>query len=491
MKATAVPQFEISQGASPIYPHNQSHQSIPGFPEAVSFESWNHIEGIDDRIVIGFGFGGQDLTNARRATTSKLDMRARISILACLLGVLLMFALPMTAQAQPQTGTPPPWNRAAAGQLLHYGQTISSQGLDPRDYALTALKQAMAGADQVALDQAATRSFALIARDLAEGHVRPESQNLVHLPAPTLTAAQALKLIDEALTSQDVAGTLNRLAPDNADYRALKAALAALPPGDSIHRAILRANMERWRWLPRDLGTRYLIDNIPEYLARLVDHGMVISTHKIIVGKPSTPTPQLSAMVNGIVFNPPWRVPRSIIAESVGRLVRNHPTLARKRGYVWSHDAQGTLRVTQLPGPNNALGQMRLDMPNPYAIYMHDTPSKALFDRKERAFSHGCLRTESPFTLAAQLLRGTSWDTAAIDNVISVRKTTRVALPKQIPIYVVYFTARPDPHGQITYPADLYHLDPALEQALGIAQPQPNDQAAAPKAAPPGDNPDD
>jgi L,D-transpeptidase YcbB len=165
------------------------------------------------------------------------------------------------------------------------------------------------------------------------------------------------------------------------------------------------------------------------------------------------------------VFNPPWHVPQSIIAESVGRLVRNSPDVARARGYTWSY-SDGGLRVTQQPGPGNALGQMKLDMPNPFTVYVHDTSSRDLFDKDERTLSHGCIRTDQPFDLARTLLASAGWTRSMIDEVVATRKTRRVALDQPVPVYTVYLTAYADADGAVRYLDDPYSLDPALNRLL-------------------------
>jgi murein L,D-transpeptidase YcbB/YkuD len=190
-----------------------------------------------------------------------------------------------------------------------------------------------------------------------------------------------------------------------------------------------------------------------------------IDTHKVIVGKPDKQTPQFQAGVTGVILNPPWVVPHSILPEGIGSLVRTNPAVARGRGYTWAGTG-GHLTVTQRPGPTNSLGQMKLDMPNPLTVYLHDTPSKSLFDKEDRTFSHGCMRMQYPFDLAEKLLANVGWDRARIDAVVASRVTTRVALSAPLPVYVVYVTAVPQPDGSIAYLKDPYKLDAALAVKL-------------------------
>lgn len=377
---------------------------------------------------------------------------------ALVLALLVAFAiLPARAAA--------PWTPAAAAALLDYGQRIDSHGLDPADYQLDRLRLALTLSDQAGLDTAATRSFALLARDLANGRVPLAQRRLSFFRGMGLTPEGTLDLVDRALGTNDVAGTLDRLAPWHPDYRMLRAALVGLPAGAGAERATVRANLERWRWLPRSLGERYLIVNIPEYSVRLIEGGQVAATHRVIVGKAATPTPQFSTSVTGVILNPVWRVPQSIIAESVGALVRTRPAEAARRGYSWTGSG-ASLQVTQKAGPTNALGQVKLEMLNPLSIYLHDTPSKALFDQQTRTYSHGCIRTEKPEELAARLLAGTQWTPARIAQTIAGGKTVTARLPQALPVYVVYFTARADAGGRLALFDDPYKLDAALGPGL-------------------------
>lgn len=376
----------------------------------------------------------------------------------------LLFSAPVAAAT--------PWSRTAALALLDYGRHADSHGLDPADYELGTLEAAVAGQDQAKLDLAATRSFALLARDLANGRVPAAQRRLSYYRGMGLKPETVPDLIERALASGGVAATLDALAPSSADYRMLRAALLGLPT-NAPERTAVRVTLERWRWLPRDLGEHYLMVNIPEFVVREVDHGQVVATHRVIVGKRSTPTPQFGTTVTGIIFNPSWRVPQSIIAESVGALVRNRPAVARQRGYAWTTEG-GRLQVTQAPGPTNSLGQMKLDMPNPLSIYLHDTPSKALFEREVRTFSHGCIRTDKPYDLAARLLAGTDWTPTRIASQVESRETVTVPLPRPLPVYIVYLTARAESAGKLLTFDDPYKLDASLAAALG---PDPQPQA--------------
>ena len=394
---------------------------------------------------------------------------------ACLCGiasVATLCLLALTASiAFAQEPTPRYWDAEVAGTLLAYIEHIDRHGLEPADYAPAELEQAIASGDARMLERQATHSFSRVAADLALGHIPPGRRGRFHIASDPFDPAKVARLIDVAMQARSVAHVLEGLAPQDRQYSALRSALARLTPGQDNERRQIEASLERWRWMPRQMGERYLLVNIPEYRLHVVSDGMETASHRIIVGKPGTPTPQFSAQVTGVIFNPPWNVPQSIIAESVGRLVRNSPGTARARGYTWSY-AGGGLRVTQRPGPGNALGQMKLDMPNPFTVYLHDTSNRELFDSEQRTLSHGCIRTDKPFDLAELLLADTGWTQSTIDDVLETRRTTRAPLQRPMPVYTVYMTAYAAEDGTIRYSGDPYSLDGAINRLL-------DDQAGA------------
>jgi murein L,D-transpeptidase YcbB/YkuD len=375
---------------------------------------------------------------------------------------LLTLAAAVAAAQEP---APRRWNAEVAGTLLAYIEHIDRHGLEPADYAPAELEQAIASGDAQTLERRATDSFSRVASDLALGHIPPGRRGRFYIASDPVDPAGVARLIDVAMEARSVTHVLEGLAPRNSQYAALQSALARLTPEQADERRKIEASLERWRWMPRRMGDRHLLVNIPEYRLHVVAEGREIASHRVIVGKPGTPTPQFSAEVTGVVFNPPWNVPQSIIAESVGRLVRNNPEVARARGYTWSY-AGGGLRVTQQPGPGNALGQMKLDMPNPFTVYLHDTSNRELFDREQRTLSHGCVRADKPFDLARLLLTDGSWTQSRIDAVLTSRTTTRAALERPMPVYTVYMTAYPADDGTITYSDDPYSLDAAITRQL-------------------------
>lgn len=370
------------------------------------------------------------------------------------------------AGAQPVAADPasaaPGWTVAAARGLRAAIAAAADDGLDPRDYAPEALDAALRAGDAVLIARAATASYRRLARDLIEGHVTAAARRDWHVAGPAADGAAIDRMMAAALAGGRIGPELAALAPRHPQYRALRAALAATPPGEAARIEALRVNMERWRWLPRELGARHLLVNVPGYTLDLVEGGRVTARHRVIVGRAQTPTPQFGAEVAGVILNPWWDVPASIVAESVGALIRRNPATARARGYVWQADAAGHLRVRQMPGPGNSLGLMKLVMPNPFSIFVHDTPAKALFARPVRAFSHGCIRTENPLDLAALLTGGSR---AQIDAQVAGGDTLRLPVTP-LPVYIVYLTAIADDNGRISQLPDIYRRDEAVAAQL-------------------------
>ena len=354
------------------------------------------------------------------------------------------------------------WSRPAARELLAVAEHVGEEGLDPADYDADGLREALTRPDDSVLQISAHKTFLRLAGDFAQGHVRDRGAMAWYLPAPALDPTNASHLMDQALSGGGVRGTLQALLPQHRQYRELRAALAAVSPRDKAGAHRLRANLERWRWMPRDLGQRYLLVNVPAFTVSLVENNKVVARRRVIVGKIATPTPQFAAQVTGAIFNPWWEIPPSIVRESVGKLVANAPDQAAAKGYVV---AAG--RYRQKPGPGNALGQVKLVMPNPYNVYLHDTPNRALFDADVRAFSHGCIRTQDVVGLAETLLAGIGgWDRARIDAAITAGGTLQASFSRPLPIYIAYFTTAIEDGGELATFPDIYGRDARIVAAL-------------------------
>jgi murein L,D-transpeptidase YcbB/YkuD len=227
-------------------------------------------------------------------------------------------------------------------------------------------------------------------------------------------------------------------------------------------RAAILANMEMWRWEPRDMGERRIEVNLADFSVAALEGDKVILRSRVIIGKPETPTPIFSNVMRYVLINPSWQVPDSIIkkemASKLGALSR--------RGYEVK-TVGGRLTVRQLPGDDNALGRFAFMFPNDHAIFLHDTPSKDLFDEETRAFSHGCIRVEDPQSLAVLVLGGesTGWTDERIEAAFGDKERT-VFLPRPLPIHIEYFTDFVDELGDLKERPDVYGLIRKVEVIL-------------------------
>lgn len=360
------------------------------------------------------------------------------------------------------------WPVAEAQGLLAAIEGIGAEGLDPKDYRPEVLRQAIALGPSAELDQLASELFRWLVEDLRDGRTPMEARRQWFVVDPDPDLIPTGKVLAEALANRDVAGTLAGLNPTHPDYAALKAELARTPSSETAKRKVIRANMDRWRWLARDLGGQYLITNVPEYQLRLTVNNQIIRSYRTVVGTPRTPTPQLAETVSGVIFNPTWTVPQSIVkGEGLGARVLNNPAWARAQGYTATRGANGFVSVVQQPGPTNSLGMMKLDMPNPHAIFLHDTPSRHLFANANRALSHGCVRVEGALALAmtiAILGQGATRDEAV--EIAKSGKYTRVPVQKKMPVYITYFTMGRDIEGNLRTFNDIYGRDAPVLASL-------------------------
>ncbi|WP_161957102.1 L,D-transpeptidase family protein [Aestuariivirga litoralis] len=237
-------------------------------------------------------------------------------------------------------------------------------------------------------------------------------------------------------------------------------------------------NMERLRWLPRDLGNRYIFVNQAAFEARVMKDGKPEWITRVIVGKPNTQTSVFSDEMEMVVFNPSWGVPQSIIVNEYLPKLRNDPGYLDKMGFKvvtqqgkvissravsWdSYGAKVPFGVQQPPGADNALGELKFLFPNAHDIYMHDTPSRNLFEQQVRAFSHGCVRVQDPRHFASVVL---GWTPEEVAAKIESKSSETVRLKQKIPVHITYFTAWPDDQGNMVYYNDIYGRDRTLENA--------------------------
>lgn len=388
------------------------------------------------------------------------------------LALLLLIGVGLSSCARFRPA-PAPSDQARAFALIDAIDALSADGLSPAQYNTSALTDAnRRGAD---IDLEARALFIAAAADLATGGVEPAARMRWRIAGPETDRASLAALADAAWRSGDFAGAFSRLAPRHEQYRRLKAALAALPAGDPGRRAVVALNMERWRWMPADPGTDYILVNVPSYELFVYRGGRLADRRRVIVGTRTLPTPQIMAIATGVAFNPTWFVPQSIVAESVGALMRDDPARAAALGYVAAEDGG----VRQKPGPANALGRMKLVMPNAWSVFLHDTPGKNAFLREMRALSHGCVRVDGAVAFARNLL-GDALSDAEADMILATRAPREIDFDKPLPVYIGYFTAFIEDDGSLNVFDDVYGLDaPLLARFGGDASPARGDAIGA------------
>lgn len=357
------------------------------------------------------------------------------------------------AEAVPPPPPPPPpfWRPDQARALLNYIYNIGREGLNPYDYEPDGLLAAITSNDPAILAKEATDRFNKLSSDLALGHVRGEARIGWHLVDNDLDEAGQRALLVSALNENRVADSLNGLLPTHPQYASLKSALTVTPRAEVDKLNKIRLNMDRWRWLPRDLGPKYIIVNVPSYYATLVENGVTRWKTRAVAGAIKTPTPQLNATAVGVILNPWWEVPKSIA-----------PEVAGKPGYVAVKGKDGKVqRWRQPPGPTNALGMLKFVMYNEQNIYLHDTNAKSRFNSQIRAASHGCIRTKDVLELATMLLGDDNgeWTPERIQGTLAEKKTVQANFVKPLPVYVVYFSVAANNDGSIVRYDDVYKRD--------------------------------
>jgi len=364
-------------------------------------------------------------------------------LLAC-----LAIILPSAAIAAPVVH----WNEGQAARLIEWLEASRDDALSGGDQDAGQIRAAMARSDQAQLDELATASAIRLMRAHRDGCCNAALRDGWHIDNG-LSRIDIAQRVADAVAADRIDEMFGQMRPRHPYYFALRAAYAS--ERDPERKATLAANLDRWRWMPREFSGRYLLVNTAAFEASLWQGQTELGRWQIIVGKTGSPTPIFSAKVTGVILNPWWEIPTSIVRESVGKLVATRPAEAARRGYVVEEG-----RYRQRPGPNNALGRMKLVMPNPYTVYLHDTPSQSLFARDVRTFSHGCVRVGDALGLAASLLSSMpQWDRKHVDAAVASGKTQTVSLPAPMPVYVAYFTAEPDGAGGVRYFPDVYKRD--------------------------------
>jgi murein L,D-transpeptidase YcbB/YkuD len=224
----------------------------------------------------------------------------------------------------------------------------------------------------------------------------------------------------------------------------------------------IMVNMERCRWLPIKTDKEYVLVNIPAFSLQVMSEDSLIFECEAIVGKETNKTAIFKGLMKHIVFNPYWNIPDQIAEKEI------IPAIARNKDYLKeNHMEWYEGRLRQVPGPDNALGAIKFVFPNPFDIFLHDTPAKGLFKEQKRAFSHGCIRISAPLQLAAYLLSGQKgWSSQKMNEILSRSKEYYVKLEREVPVYILYLTAFVDPEGKLNFREDIYQKDASLARML-------------------------
>ena len=472
----------------------------------------------------------------------------------------------------------------SARDLIASLKEARREGLRPADYHLTPLQNLM---DQMVaksrtappasllldLELLCTDAYLVYGSHLLSGRINPETYD------PEWEAnrrgADMASHLEEAVSSGEIASSLQALLPNQAGYRHLRDALArhrdiaagggwpevpsgpALRAGDSgsrvgslrsrlsaagfaggeaagdtfdttleagllgfqeqhgleadgiagratiesLNRSVesrirqIEINMERWRWLPQDLGERHILVNIAGFSLQVVEGQQPVMGMKVIVGKPYRRTPVFSGRMTYLVLSPRWNVPHVIAVEDKLPLIRKDPSYLFSQGMrvfqgwgedamemdpaaiEWSRLSAGNFpdRLQQDPGPRNALGRVKFMFPNKFDVYLHDTPSRDLFEKTSRPYSSGCIRIEKPLELADYLLReDPDWPPEKIRETVANWEEQTVKIPRPVPVHLLYWTAWVDEESRLQFRDDIYGRDSRLDEALRSLPPPGN-----------------
>jgi murein L,D-transpeptidase YcbB/YkuD len=241
----------------------------------------------------------------------------------------------------------------------------------------------------------------------------------------------------------------------------------------------LAAALERWRRLPRELGIRHVEINTAEFMLRAFERDQLVLEKRVVIGRPFRATPALSSALTQVVLNPDWTVPHRLAVEDLLPLQQEDADfLSRKRIRVYAHEKRGLVEIApaqidwarlsaedfpytlrQDPGPGNSLGRIKFVLPNSEDIYLHDTPTKRLFDLPVRVFSSGCVRVEDPLSLAEWVLADEHWSVAQLEREIASERTRAILLAEPVPLYLVYWTSWVAADGTVQFRNDVYERD--------------------------------
>ena len=404
--------------------------------------------------------------------------------------------------------------------ILAYGHDASVGRLEPGSisanigyrpvapnplHILVDVSEATRPADALAAFNPINPAFVALRQQLALERARPAAEGGIEVPAGKLLRAgisdsRVLALRQRLDLATDVSSpevfdndvlaavrtfqTENGLHADGVVGPNTYAALNGEEPANRVNEII--ANLEQLRWLPRELGDFYVQVNVPNFSVEVRKDGEVFHATRVVVGTTQNQTPIFADQIEHIVVNPYWNVPQSITGNELLPIIRRDPGYIARNNYQvfgrggaaldpygtnWSSVSASQVSIRQRPGPGNALGEVKFLFPNQYSVYLHDTPSKNLFNNPVRAYSHGCMRVLNPWDFAAALLDhepGMSFD--ALRAQVGGRESWN-NLSTPIPVYITYFTAFVDEAGELVFRNDIYGHTARIEEALGLDSP--------------------
>jgi L,D-transpeptidase YcbB len=349
------------------------------------------------------------------------------------------------------------------------------------------------------------------ARQARGGRTDPTRLSKLYGMTPTLRDPKIVLTEIAATDTPDI--YLQSLHPKHEQFQLLRQALVKARSegeagGKSTKTQKIVVNMERWRWMPEDLGSLYVLLNIPAFNVHVMSGGKSVYADKIVVGEMKYATPIFTADLQSVVFNPEWTVPPTIVRENLlphlrggggmfgggTAVLRQHELNVNYNGkrvdpgsINWNTVNMGAISFTQAPGPKNVLGKVKFIYPNPYSVYMHDTIKKGLFDKEMRAEGHNCPRVGNPGKIAAVILaEDQNMPQAEVDKLLASGYNSGVKVRHRVRVLTAYFTAVADAEGKVATYADLYKIDPPVAAALlgGQARPEAVADNAAPAAEP-------
>jgi len=418
--------------------------------------------------------------------------------------------------------------------LLKAISEAETEGLNPRDYHLERInttlreirdnqikKRPLNPGRLVDLDLLLTDAFLIYGFHLLAGRINPVTLDPEwHASRREVDLA---KLLESALDRNSIEEALKGLLPPYSGYAKLKEALTryrdialqggwpTIPPGSPMRKGAegqpvaalnvsadervhqIELNLERWRWLPQNLGKSYVLVNIANFELQVVETGLAVINMGVVVGRPHRRTPVFSDQITYLVLSPYWHIPPGIAVKDILPHIRKDPEyLTRQNIKVfrgWGGESKEVdpksidwskvsardfpYRFRQDPGPGNALGQVKFMFPNKFNVYLHDTPVRELFTKTVRGFSSGCIRIEKPIELAEYLLRSDpKWTRETLLATIEKRAEQTIRLPQPVPVHLLYWTVWIDEEELIQFRSDIYGRDILLDRALRERSPE-------------------